>query len=64
VSSLEEQWRAGRVLRLNITFNQVVQEYARSLGVESTPTFLLFDAQGQEAKRWVGKAPELDELTN
>jgi len=61
VSRLQNQWTFGRVLRLNI-LSTVNKEYAKTIGVERTPTFLLFDAQGQELRRWLDKAPRLDEL--
>ncbi len=59
-----QQWKSGRVLRLNITWSQAVKDYAYVIGVERTPTFILYDAQGEVLKRWIGKAPELDELSN
>lgn len=56
-------WLAGRVLRLNVIL-AVNQQYAEQLGVTTTPTFILFDAAGNEQQRWVGEAPELTELPN
>ena len=35
---------------------------ARELGVERTPTFILFDTSGGEVGRWVGSPPAQEEL--
>ena len=61
MSGLSAEWRTGRLLRLNTT-NPAVEEYRKTADIETTPTFLLFDPDGNEVKRWVGKAPELSEL--
>jgi hypothetical protein len=61
VSRVIEEWKGGRVLRLSLS-STVNQEYAKSIGAERTPTFVLFDAQGREVKRWVDAAPSPGEL--
>ena len=61
VSGLGEKWQAGRVLRLN-TADDVAKRYAERFGVETTPTFILFDAAGKEQRRWVHEAPLLKDL--
>lgn len=58
---ISAKWESGRVLQLNMSY-PVVQDYASQLNVERTPTFILFDRQGQEMQRWVGSPPDLDEL--
>jgi thioredoxin-related protein len=62
VSRLTETWKLGRVLRLNLPFAEANKAFAGELGVEGTPTFVLFDASGQELRRWAGKAPAVEEL--
>jgi thioredoxin-related protein len=61
VYGISQNWTAGRTLRLNLT-SDVNKEYADSLGVKTTPTFILFDASGNELAWWVGEAPELEDL--
>lgn len=61
VSRLAETWTAGRIVRLN-TVAEVNRQYAESLGVKDTPTFILFDAAGREQRRWLKVAPTLAEL--
>ena len=61
VNRIADEWENGRVLRLNVSF-EFIQVYASQVGVEQTPTFILFDAQGEEMQRWVGSAPDWDEL--
>jgi hypothetical protein len=61
VNRLEEDWVNGRIIRLN-TIDQINKAYADSIGVETTPTFILFDASGKEQQRWVSTAPTLEEL--
>ena len=61
VNRIEEGWQSGRVLRLNIAY-PFVQEYSEKVAVERTPTFILFDAEGEEIGRWVGVAPDWEEL--
>jgi DTW domain-containing protein YfiP len=58
---LAETWTVGRIIRLN-TIAEVNRQYAESLGVKDTPTFILFDATGQEQQRWLKEAPSLAEL--
>lgn len=61
VSGLSEMWTTGRIIRLN-TVSQVNRQYAKSLGVTDTPTFILFDSTGREHRRWQKEAPMLTEL--
>ena len=61
VRRLTGEWKDGRVLRVNIIY-KVSREYAERIGVKQTPTFLLFDAEGREVRRWVGEAPTAAEL--
>lgn len=61
VRGLEAEWQGGIIMRLNVSFD-VVRTIGNSLQVERTPTFILFDAQGQEIQRWVGEAPSVDDL--
>jgi hypothetical protein len=61
VQRLQRDWTEGRVVTLDIMQPQI-REFAYEVGFEVTPTFILFDAQGSEVKRWVGRAPSLDEL--
>jgi hypothetical protein len=42
--------------------SDVNKQYAEQAGVETTPTFILFDASGRELRRWVGEAPGLGDL--
>jgi hypothetical protein len=63
VSGLTDSWKAGRILRLNLFFSETVNDrFAKEMKVERTPTYILFDAQGEEVKRWVDKAPALADL--
>ena len=62
MSGLTESWKAGRILRLNMFFEKASEQFAREMKVERTPTYILFDAQGEEVKRWVDKAPALADL--
>ena len=59
---IAESWTAGRTLWLNLAF-EVNKDYAESLSVVDTPTFVLFDASGKEQQRWVGDPPTIEELT-
>ncbi|MEA3337058.1 MAG: hypothetical protein U9R25_14200 [Chloroflexota bacterium] len=59
---LEDQWTDGRVVTLDVMDPQI-RRFAEDVGFEVTPTFILYDAQGNELNRWVGKAPALEELT-
>jgi hypothetical protein len=61
VDRIAESWTVGRTLRLNLVV-EVNKDYAESLGVVDTPTFILFDALGREQERWVGDAPTMEEL--
>jgi thioredoxin-related protein len=61
VSSVANEWKTGRVLRLN-TASQANREYADRVGVTDTPTFILFDREGKELRRWVRDAPTLADL--
>jgi hypothetical protein len=62
VRGIETSWTAGRVLRLNLLY-PVNKGYADSVGVERTPTFILYGPDGRERKRWVDTAPEVAELS-
>lgn len=61
VRRLERAWSAGRVVTLDVMDPQI-RQYANEVGFEVTPTFILFDAQGNDLRRWVGRAPGLNEL--
>jgi DTW domain-containing protein YfiP len=61
VSRITDIWTSGRTVRLN-TANDVNRAYAESIGVADTPTFILFDASGQEQQRWLRVAPTIEEL--
>jgi len=61
VDRLREDWKAGQVLRVDV-LTPVGREFANQHGFEGTPTFVLFDAAGNEAARWRGRPPELNEL--
>ena len=58
---LDEEWTAGTVVTLDVMDSRI-REYGDSVGFEVTPTFILFDAAGNEVQRWVGRAPALEEL--
>ena len=62
MSRLTRSWTFGRIVRLNLAFGKANEAFARDLGVERTPTYVLFDADGQEVKRWVGRVPTAAEL--
>jgi thioredoxin-related protein len=61
---LTEEWKDGRVLRLNILVNAANMAYYEKLGVKETPMFILFDGRGKEIKRWAGAAPGTHELAD
>ncbi len=61
VSGISEAWPSGRVLRLNLSA-EANRRYAERLGVTTTPTFILFDTDGREKRRWVGVAPHPEQL--
>lgn len=58
---LEREWSGGQVVTLDIMDPQI-RQFGAEVGFEVTPTFILFDAQGNEVQRWTGHAPRLDEL--
>ncbi|HJZ91711.1 MAG TPA: hypothetical protein VKE40_12625 [Gemmataceae bacterium] len=62
MSRLTESWKGGRIVRVNLTFAAESKKYAEQIGVVQTPTFVLFDANGNEQGRWVGHPPEVGEL--
>ena len=62
MSRLTEEWKKGRIIRVNLTFSEVSKEYAKRMNVDLTPTFILFDATGKEGRRWTSKPPEIGEL--
>jgi DTW domain-containing protein YfiP len=61
VSGIAENWKTGRVVRLN-TMSEATRKYAEKINVKDTPTFILFDASGKEQRRWSREAPKLAEL--
>jgi hypothetical protein len=62
VSRLNESWKSGRVLRLNLRWTEVNQQYSKEMKVERTPTWILFDPEGNEVERWVDNLPTLEQL--
>lgn len=65
VSRIAKEWKTGKVLRLNVgefVGSKANQRFADRIGVQTTPTFILFDKDGQEQCRWVGEAPTLSDL--
>lgn len=62
MSRLTEEWKGGRIVRVNLSFSPVSKEYADRLGVVETPTFVLFDAGGREERRWTSTVPGAGEL--
>jgi hypothetical protein len=61
VQRLEREWTGGQVVTLDVMAPQI-RLYGAEVGFEVTPTFILFDAQGREMQRWVGRVPGLAEL--
>jgi hypothetical protein len=61
VSRIEEAWTAGQVLLLDMA-NHGTRDYGAQVGFQFTPTFILYDAAGDEVRRWQGRPPELAEL--
>ena len=61
VQRLEREWTGGQVVTLDVMDPQI-RLYGAEVGFEVTPTFILFDAQGHEVQRWVGRVPGLAEL--
>ena len=55
-------WKGGRIFRLNLVDDGPQQEFAGSLGVTDSPTFILLDGAGKEVRRWVGEEPKVAEL--
>lgn len=51
----------GRVLLLDMA-NPGTCAFGAEVGFQLTPTFILFDAQGNEVKRWQGRPPPVSEL--
>jgi hypothetical protein len=51
------------MLRLNVS-SEVNQQFADTYYVQTTPTFILFDAAGREQRRWVETAPTVAELSD
>jgi len=62
VSRLTDEWKNGRIIRVNLTFSKVNKEYAERLNVNVTPTFILFDSEGKYMGRWTSKVPTVGEL--
>ena len=62
MSRLNETWSTGRILRLNLLWGEVNQQFSKEMKVERTPTWILFDAEGNEVDRWVDNLPSLEEL--
>jgi thioredoxin-related protein len=60
VDRLQSDWKTGQVLRVDI-LNPIGREFARRHKFAGTPTFVLFDRNGQEIQRWQ-RAPLLSEL--
>ena len=58
---LQADWKTGQVLRVDI-LTPVGREFARQHEFVGTPTFVLFDGQGKEIKRWQAP-PALSELS-
>lgn len=61
VDGLERDWMDGQILRLDIA-TSAARDFADLHDFQFTPTFILFDGDGSEVRRWVGNTPELDEL--
>ena len=61
VDGIERDWEAGYVLRLEFT-EPAVRAFGEKVGFETTPTFILYDGNGQELGRWVGSPPDLEAL--
>ena len=61
VQRLDEEWTAGKIVTLDVMDPQI-RQYGDEVGFEVTPTFILYDAAGNELQRWVGRAPSIDDL--
>ena len=57
---LQADWKNGRVIRVDI-LTVAGREFARQHDFVSTPTFVLFDGEGVEVKRWQ-RPPAVGEL--
>ena len=62
VDGLARSWTQGQILRLDI-LTPVGREFGRLHGFQSTPTFVLFNGDGREVARWLGRPPSLSELS-
>jgi len=51
VDRLQSDWQTGQVLRVDI-LSPVGREFARRHDFTGTPTFVLFDGEGAQLKRW------------
>ena len=60
MDGLQAAWKNGRVVRVDI-LTSVGREFARRHDFVGTPTFVLFDGNGTELKRWQAP-PALGEL--
>ena len=61
MDGLERGWTAGRVIRLDVA-TPVGREFGKLHAFQFTPTFILFDGNGVEINRWVGRLPALSQL--
>ena len=57
----KDGWKGGRIFRLNLRYDDAVQDFADTLGVTDS-TFILLDGTGKEVRRWVGEEPKKAEL--
>jgi thioredoxin-related protein len=60
VRRIEAEWKTGQLLKLDM-INPSTREFGAQVGFELTPTFILYDAQGNEVQRW-RRPPTLEEL--
>jgi hypothetical protein len=60
VDGLQAAWQTGQVLRVDI-LTSAGREFARRHDFAGTPTFVLFDGEGTEMKRWQ-RPPSLGEI--
>lgn len=61
VQRLEREWTDGQVVTLDVMDPQI-RQFGYEVGFKVTPTFILFNTQGDELARWVGRTPNADEL--
>jgi hypothetical protein len=61
VQRLQREWTTGQVVTLD-AMKPEIRQFGYEVGFEVTPTFILFDSEGNEMQRWIGRAPRLDEL--